>query len=693
MARNIRFFRLSFIVVCCFVFGCSPIKLYSSTARIPFLSNDVVLDGVIGDEEWQDAAIVRQMWQAGGRNSAKPETVFYIKYDDDFLYVGAFCQEQEVGYPYGYLRGAEDDLMQDDAVQVVLGVADENILVREVLQMGGYEGAMGTDVAQADHYYQFTVNCEGSVSRSYNESLMKRPLFNSRATKSENGWCVEMRIPFSSCGLKIFGKKKIYANLFRSRPPEMLGWYYPGLGGYTAMPFGQFVFLPKAKFESRTIEKEITNEIGDIPEKQNEIKGKIGYYPLSGVIVGEVQGFGGRQGLISKLVVDDLGQKQVELNSEGSKQIIYEINPGSQPARDVHLEVIDSKSNILFESHRELSEVKQPEWFGTTAGLEYVDKKIPTPWKKPIISDSTIQLVDKTLGIGPYGLMDSIVDPLGELLAGDMEVVVEINGEPVVFNPQIPSIEEQGISVRVTSEAVTASTVKFQSQCRVEYDGFSVVKMRVLGVKPEDISKISLRVPMKKDCARYTHSGYVQNIGRLTGFGWESKASQFWLGSEDKGLSFNFDTKLFLSKNKRSQIQVIEEQDRTWMQFNFVDGLGQVKDVGHIFRFFLQPTPTKPVSLKKIHPHVEWKWEGWSPWQGYPDLSKSEELSKWTASLHKDDRMGLLYTCQGLAEDSPGFLDYAEDLKVVPEWIHYRRAFNPGKGDTILPRLQTWPRR
>ncbi len=653
-------------------------------ASIPPLSRAVLLDGRLSPREWDDAAVVHFAGVDDHSESAAAPvlTTCYLKYDEQALLVGWSCRERADGYPRAYPRRPTDDLTQDDTVQVVLGIADEHEIVREVLNMGGYRGAMGTEAARADHYYQFTTNAVNAQSRTYNESLLQRPLFESRTAVGEGGWSVEMRIPWKSCGLDRVVGRTIYANLFRFRPPGRSAWHLPGFGGYVPMPFGQVAFLPRDRADQRTVEARPggTSRKSARQPAEVSVSGRISYHPLSGAIVATIRNDGRTRGAAATLEVEGLGRKKKELNGELQPRIILEIKPGSQPARRASLRIVTHDGQELFRTERRLAAVTAPPWLGTRAGIEYLDRKVPRPWTKPRVKGRTVGLVDKKLRFGPFGLFDSIADSTGELLAGPVEVRVEIDGEPVRFTPGPLTVRAAGATARVEAVAKSAN-LRLETRCRVDFDGFTVVKIRLPDIDPKRISRLAVRIPLRPGHARFAHRVLVQEIKPLTGFGFEAPAGPLWVGSEGKGLSFSFDTPVFFSRNRRTQIRVIEgEEDRTWLEFTFVDGRGQVTRKGWIFRFFLQPTPTKPVSLEKVHPRVAWKWENWSDWQGYPDLAKADRLKQWSDELHAQGRIALLYTCQGLAENAPDFRKYRDDLVTWPPWVFYRRRYDPGRG-------------
>ena len=650
-------------------------------ARIPLAPEPVDLAAGWQPAAWAPAARLRNIYDLGGKELSTPETTFYVMYDLQALLVAVVCREPITGYPSAVLRGPLDlGIVSDDAVQVVLGVADANVLVREVLNMGGYEGALGGQVTAADHYYQFILNAAGSCVRTYNETPLPRALFQGRVERVEHGWVALLRIPFASCGLTVKPGQTIYANLFRFRPPKMTGWYLPAFGGYAAMPLGTFMLLPAGQKTARTMETPPA-PAKDVPVANSAPAawdGTINAYSLSGAVVGTVVPPPGAAGGVATLKMAGLGEKTLPLaNASGKQVVIFDLPPGSQPARTAELTVTDTRGKTLFHTTQAFPAVTAPAWLGTTAGKEYLDQKIPAPWTRPVVDGLQVRLVDKTLRFGPFGLPESVRDGLGELLAGPAQIVVETNGRAVVFTPGPVSVAPAGLGAVVSASAKAGGLV-LESRCEVDYDGFMVVKVRLDGVPPATISRLAVRLPLQSAHAKFHHQTLVQDIGSLQGGRVELPAGPLWVGDEDKGLAFSFDLNPFLSVNQRRQVRAVREDGATWLEVNLVDGPNQITDAGHIFRFFLQPTPTKPVSLKKVHPTVQWQWEQWSDWQGYPDLKKLPALKQWSDDLHRKGQIGLLYTCQGLAEDAPEFTKYQDDLMGQPFWVFYRRAYNPG---------------
>jgi Glycoside hydrolase 123, N-terminal domain len=680
-----------FTTLCTVVLAALPSEAANNNpkAKIPRLSRKVVVDGKISSGEWNDAAVIRRIFYKKNRSPANPKTEIFVKYGNNNLYVAAVCYEPNRKYPEAYPRKWNDLLFRnDDAVQVVLGMEDTNIVVKEKINMGGYEGALDGKATKADFYYCFTVNAAGSKQRSFNETLLENALFDAVAGKTPGEkWEVEFKIPFSSFGLKSVPEKAIFPNLFRFRPPVMTGWNYPNFWGYSAMPFGMFKFLPDGQQKLKTVENFPANP----KPLSQKCAATIQYSPLSGAIIGKavksgkwgklygvlkVSGFPDLKELLDfKAVVNHDAVK--EFHKPQITAIIREITPGDQPSRVVSFKIIDEKGKTISRASKRFDKVTAPEWFGTKNGEDYVSRKFPSPWTEPVLNGNKIKLVDKEITFNKFCLPTSVrFTATGEeLLAAEPYIEVKIAGKTLKFKGSSAKLVKDGNSCRISS-VLRSDKAILKIKSKIEPDGFTVVKFKLGNINLKSVDKVSLRIPLKNENAKFVmHGPLVQKTGNISSAGFRDCAASLWVGTYDKGLSFNFDNPLFFSKDLRHQIEITPEKNTTWLNFNFCDGPGQLeKDT--IFRFFLHPTPTKPQPSKRIRKMVQWKWERWGRWHGYPDVSKIPELQKWVSKLKKKNRIGLLYTCQGLQVDSPGFKQFRSDLELQPRWRYYR---NKGK--------------
>ncbi|AHF91216.1 hypothetical protein OPIT5_14345 [Opitutaceae bacterium TAV5] len=727
----------------------APLRSASDTpsASLPFMRSPVALDGRISAGEWDDAALLYPATVLGktddSEHSGSPSpvnarTAARLKYDNTHLYVAITCDEDQPGYPEAYQRGYDGDFTQDDSVQVVLGLEEPATVEREVLDMGGYDGAMGTPAVAADHYYQFNVNAAGARQRMWNERPLTAPRFESAVARTGSGWTVEYKIPFASFGATsevlrsiADGSTPLFLNILRYRPPQLIGWHLPGYGGYRGMPFGQARLLPSPSATSGIASGRDLQPTREQPPARLAVKaGKpprearvaIGYYPLQGSVIGIIDGpLPSAAARATHVVLRVTGlpdttralKPAASLTARDRQFVITRLQPGTQPARTARLDFYttdparSSGAKPVHSITRDLPAVTAPEWHDTDAGADYIHDKIPPPWTRPDVDPSaaSIRLVDKTLRFGAFGLPESVILSDGtELLAGPAQIILSVGERELRFSPRPPVITPDGNNARVAATAVATTpegAVSIETKSRVDFDGFVETKLRIRlpaggdgqAFAPGKISRLSIRIPVRRDIARYVHRVLVQEIAALDGYGFQGPAGPVWTGNQQGGLAFSYDTPLFFSRDIRRQVRLVEEADRVFMEFNLVDAPGQfpaslpgIDSMGTevagepILRFFLQPTPTRPRPEHTFNPWVtDYKWEMWSDWQGYPDLKKIPELKKWASAVVAVGRIPTLYTCQGLAEDSPDFEAFKEDMMLQPPWRFYRRHHNPGK--------------
>ncbi len=209
---------------------------------------------------------------------------------------------------------------------------------------------------------------------------------------------------------------------------------------------------------------------------------------------------------------------------------------------------------------------------------------------------------------------------------------------------------------------------------KLDYDGFYEYKFAVTSPQASNLDCLEVRLPLTKETTKYLlHNPLVQNAGALTGCGWRGQAGTLWIGNEQEGLFFSFDTTPFRSRDRRRQLEVEQGNDgRAALVIRLADSAGQLQDGENVFRFFLLPTPSKPYPQKPIQSWMTWIWEGWSSHHGYPALEKIPELK---AAVAENARQGLYlstYCCQGLQEDAPEMTAYRSDFEMLPSWLYYK---------------------
>ena len=648
---------------------------------IPFTSNPPDLQADALNDAWHHAAVVRRLFPMGSNAIPQQKTEFRLLYDNDNLYVMARCFESQNGYPEAYRRPWHDLFFNnDDAVQIVLGVANPALKVRETINMGGYEGAMGTEVAKADSYYQFTVNASNSRQRTYNESPQEEEGFDSIVTIIPNEeWRVLIRIPFNSCELKPQAGLRIYGNLFRFRPPEMFGWHLPGFGGYVPMPFGEFEFLPPDEKGS----------VEDFPSKTEPIAQKhitpkctatIHYGPLSGVIAAEIYTEGIDKPLTATMEITGFPPQVVPLDfhtkGQGRRAFVYhDFDSKDQKHRKASIIVKNEAGEILAEAVRDCEPVEVPDWLGTDAGADYIDRKVPAPWICPIVENQTVTLLDKALHFTNGTALPSNVTfnhDGSSLFDASPTISYMLDGKSFTFIGNETSVRLDGNQTRISTSQTSDANFRLTARNHVDYDGFMDYKFAVTGDNLEKISHLQITIPLAKGVAKYVlPASTCQSAGALTGVGYRGHSGIFWVGNEEKGLCFTYDESPFKSKNIRHHIEIRQTPTEDQLVLNLVDATGQLKDNNAIFRFFLQPTPSKPYPDHPVRLNYTWIWENWSRFHGYPDLTKTEDIKKQVQTLASQGKGLTLYCCQGLQQDALEMQTYRSDFEMLPQWRYY----------------------
>ena len=572
-------------VLVCFLLGSWVYSISAlgeqPNAKVPRLSQTVRVDGLLAPGEWGDAAAIRDIQTFGNAGPAEPYTTFYLKYDVQTLWIAARCTENDPSYPVAHRREVTDLLSNDDSIQIVLGVWDPVLVDPEEPTIGDDTNAFARTGGKPDHYYQYTVNAVGATSRFFNETPLDRPLFEARADTAQGEWTVEMGIPFDSFGLGDPSGRTIPANLFRFRPPEITAWHLPGFGNYAPMPFGAMTFLPADRGDERT-EEAGPADASPAPsqnEQATTASATVKYYPYAACLVADASVPPGVDDATVILRVPGETEKQAPLDADGKARIFMDLPGPFQQSAQAEMVVRDSGGEVLANATPTFEPVPLPAWYRTQAGIEYLSGRVPKPWQPPAVEGRTVRLHDKRLVFADTGLLASVVDDNGELLAHEPDVTLCVDGEKLEPLSTETAVASQG------SVAVVESTLRFpggslETRSKVEFDGFIIIKMRLRGFDPRAVSGLAVDYPLSKEHARFLHFFSIQDVQELGGFGWTGRAGPVWLGGHEKGLSFRFDgISPFLSQNRRRQIEVIEDQDRTVLRLNFIDGPGQLERV------------------------------------------------------------------------------------------------------------------
>ena len=144
-----------------------------------------VIDGVLDDETWMEAALVTEFYQLDPVEGANPSeaTEAWLAYDSDMLYVGARLHDRNPEAIIARQMREDEQMLNDD----VFTIAVDSMLDRK-------------------NAFLFTINALGTKgdARIENNSIVRLEwdgIWYGAASRDEQGWIAEFAIPFKTLSL------------------------------------------------------------------------------------------------------------------------------------------------------------------------------------------------------------------------------------------------------------------------------------------------------------------------------------------------------------------------------------------------------------------------------------------------------------------------------------------------------------
>jgi len=156
------------------------------------------VDGVLDDPAWEkaEAAWGFRKWDPARGEPSSEETVFKVAYDDEAVYFGVACYEQDASNIQGKLC-RRDHLSDSDMVSLYLDTYHDRTT--------GFNFRVNVRGAKGDRY----VYNDGNMDRDWNA------VWEVETSQDENGWYAEFRIPFSCVRYGRAEKMTWGCNLYR----------------------------------------------------------------------------------------------------------------------------------------------------------------------------------------------------------------------------------------------------------------------------------------------------------------------------------------------------------------------------------------------------------------------------------------------------------------------------------------------
>jgi Domain of unknown function (DUF5916) len=157
-------------------------------------TNTVVIDGLLNDSAWKDAAIATDFIEfrpkVGAAEDASSKTVTYLMYTDEGIYFGGYVHERSKDSIATELKG-RDGFGTNDFVGLILDTYKDNL--------NGFEYF----ITPLNEQWDAKV---APVTNGNNEDFSWNAVWQSGAKIHEDGWSFEMFIPY---GAIRFGKKEV----------------------------------------------------------------------------------------------------------------------------------------------------------------------------------------------------------------------------------------------------------------------------------------------------------------------------------------------------------------------------------------------------------------------------------------------------------------------------------------------------
>ena len=201
------------------LFFCTAALSAGNLLEIPSAERQPVIDGVLEKGEWDDAASFTGMQLTSAKGLAKEQSTYYFKWDRDFIYFAAVCQDSNI-------RDMDLKMEYDDCLELFFQAPEKPHVIHWLFYASG------------NNHLDFIDAEYGSGYRSEKGRVQSAVKINA------GNWTLEGRIPAESFYLDFFNPRYDYKfNVHRSfshrgtvrrdgRPPEFSSF---------AMVRGQFL--------------------------------------------------------------------------------------------------------------------------------------------------------------------------------------------------------------------------------------------------------------------------------------------------------------------------------------------------------------------------------------------------------------------------------------------------------------------
>ena len=184
----------------------SPTGEQAAPLDLPRLTTPILVDGAMGDEAWQRIApLPLTMHLPVFRGTPTQRTEIRVAYDDEFFYVGGWFYDTD---PSGIRINSlyRDRWNGDDALAIYIDAFNDN------------QNAKWFGITPAGMRFDLLVSDDGNVTNDNWDAF-----WTAKTTITDEGWFVEVRIPFSSLGFDADDSGRAVMGLTLTRLVSRLG--------------------------------------------------------------------------------------------------------------------------------------------------------------------------------------------------------------------------------------------------------------------------------------------------------------------------------------------------------------------------------------------------------------------------------------------------------------------------------------
>lgn len=170
----------------------------ASSVKMPRFSKPPVIDGKLDDEVWKEGARLKDFYQVQPGDNIAPSqaTEVLLGYDSKFLYVAFHCFDDPAKVRANIPK--RDNIFDDDYVGILFDTFNDHRKAYEF------------------NFNPLGVQADGIWTDGQNEDFNPDIVMESKGTLTEDGWTVEVAIPFKSLRY-VAGKDKLWGVHFWRR--------------------------------------------------------------------------------------------------------------------------------------------------------------------------------------------------------------------------------------------------------------------------------------------------------------------------------------------------------------------------------------------------------------------------------------------------------------------------------------------